>query len=217
MEFKKPVRHKSRSESVTPVHDKTPQDATSAQTDADSGQARQLTYVVRTLVTVGVVVVVVIGYLAIVLMSHKPGETSGVNRTLSGPEYQTVVPAGKSVEDLGGWKRVSPPENDPVYAYEDTIDGVGISVSQQPLPETFTGKIDHQVAELAKKFNATDKLDADGTTVYVGTSAKGPQSVILTKNRLLILIKSQKKISDASWVSYIKSLNILDADQLPKY
>lgn len=118
------------------------------------------------------------------------------------PGYQTVIPKGKTISDLGGWKRISPPKASPVYAYSDTLDNVSISVSQQPLPPSFNGG----VAELAKKFNATDKVDANGTDVYIGTSAKGPQSTIFTKNGLLILIKSHKNIDDKAWAYYIESL-----------
>lgn len=99
---------------------------------------------------------------------------------------------------------MSPPDNDPVFAYTDSIDGIKISVSQQPLP---SGMDDAQVAELAKKYNATTKLELSQPVVYIGASAKGPQSVIFTKNKLLVLIKSQGKISDEAWTNYIKSLN----------
>ena len=122
------------------------------------------------------------------------------------PAYKTVLPADTSIRELGGWKRVSPPGKTPVFAYTDTIDGVTISVSQQSLPESFKSDVDSKTAELAKRFSATTKLDADGTTVYVGTSSKGPQSTILSKDNLLILIKSEKKISDKSWTTYVKSL-----------
>lgn len=123
-------------------------------------------------------------------------------------EYQTVLPESKSITQLGGWKRVSPPDSEPVYAYSDKIGDTSISVSQQPLPESFKKDgIDSEVADLAKKFNATTTFDADTTTAYIGTSAKGPQSVIFTKNSLLILIKSQAKIDEPSWIRYVKSLN----------
>lgn len=122
-------------------------------------------------------------------------------------EYQTLLPSGKSISELGGWKRVSPQGKDPVYAYTDSIDGVTISVSQQPLPQSFLSNTESELAELAKKFNATTEIDAGSTKVYVGISAKGPQSAILTKNSLLIMIKSQKKIDDKSWAKYVESLN----------
>lgn len=121
-------------------------------------------------------------------------------------DYQTILPSGKTITNLGGWQRVSPPESDPVYAYTDTIKGVSVSVSQQPLPDSFKDDADTQVTDLAKKFNATAQIDSDGVIVYIGTSAKGPQSVIFTKNDLLILIKSQQKISDTDWANYIASL-----------
>lgn len=134
-------------------------------------------------------------------------QCNAANKTAANqPNYQTVLPKGDSINQLGGWKRISPPENDPVFAYADQIDNVPITVSQQPLPASFKNDIDTQVAELAKKFNATDKITAGDTTVYVGTSAKGPQSTIFTKNNLLILIRTQKKIADASWARYVESL-----------
>lgn len=128
-------------------------------------------------------------------------------QALTTPDYQTVLPKGKSIEELGGWQQVSPPGSDPVFAFADTVDGVSVSVSQQPLPESFKTDIEGRVAELAKKFNATTQLEADDMTVYVGTSAKGPQSVIFTKKGLLVLIKSQQKIQDSAWTAYISSLN----------
>lgn len=121
--------------------------------------------------------------------------------------YQTMLPAGKSIDDLGGWQRVSPPEGDPVFAYTDSIDGISISVSQQPLPKSLKGDVDGWVADLAKKFNATTRIAADDISVYVGTSAKGPQSAIFTKDNLLILIKSETKIEDQSWATYARSLD----------
>lgn len=122
------------------------------------------------------------------------------------PNYKTILPEGRSIKELGGWKRVSPPNNDPVFAYADTLNNIPISVSEQPLPRSFKSDTSNKVAELAQKFNATDKTEANGTTIYIGTSSKGPQSVIFTKNDVLILIKSEKKISNTSWASYASSL-----------
>jgi hypothetical protein len=118
-----------------------------------------------------------------------------------------VLPKGKDISELGGWKRVSPPNTDPVFAYNDAIDGVPISVTQQPLPQSFKNDAVNQTAEVAKKFNATNKIDAGTIDVYVGTSAKGPQSVIFTKGKLLVLIKSEKKVKDTSWAAYAQALN----------
>ena len=155
-------------------------------------------------ITVSVLLALIIAILAIVNTLTPTKTADGVVQKL---DYATILPEGSSISQLGGWKRVSPPNEDPVFAYTDTVAKVSISVSQQPLPASFKGDVSNKVAELAKKFNATSTIDADGSKVYIGTSAKGPQSLIFTKNNLLILIKSQGKVEDKTWQAYINSLN----------
>lgn len=122
------------------------------------------------------------------------------------PPYPTLLPAGKKVNDLGGWTRVSPPGKNPVYAFVDTVSGVRISVSQQPLPPKFKDDTAEQIKQLALGFNATEKVATDNITVYIGTSAEGSQSVILSKSGLLILIKSTAQVPNDQWTSYVNSL-----------
>ncbi len=123
------------------------------------------------------------------------------------PSYNTLLPVGKSVASLGGWYRISPPDRDPVYAFTDKVAGVKIDVSEQPLPDSFKDNTAESIAQLAQSFNAGQKLSVKGTTVYVGTSAKGPQSLIFSKNNLLVLIKSAAIVSNDQWVGYVNSLN----------
>lgn len=130
-----------------------------------------------------------------------------ITRSTNAPNYATILPDGKSIAQLGGWKRVSPPNKDPVFAYLDTIDGVAISVSEQPLPKSFLNDPAGQTAELAKNYNATDKVMSGATAVYIGTNIKGPQSVVLTKDNVLVLIKSAGKIEDISWTNYVALLH----------
>ncbi len=166
----------------------------------------------RTVVVARLVVIAVIGFLAISavithLNSAKNSEQANyTTKAYESPQYATVLPDGKSANEFGGWRRVSPQNDAPVYAFSDTVGGVPVSVSEQPLPAAFANDPESKVADLAVKFSATNKLKAGDTFVYVGTSAKGPQSAILTKNNLLILIKSQKKISDKVWSAYAASL-----------
>lgn len=123
------------------------------------------------------------------------------------PAFDTVLPAHKSIESLGGWTRVSPPDRDPVFAYIDTLNRIQITVSQQPLPTDFSSNPDEDIKEMALDFNAKERVVADDATVYfVGTSTKGPQSVITTKNNLLILIKSPVQIKNEQWSRYIADL-----------
>jgi len=160
----------------------------------------------------GLAVILIIGLIIIGTSVHqnniaKNAQSADAHKIINNPGYQTVLPDGVSIGALGGWERVSPVGSDPVYAFNDKIAGTSISVSEQPLPKTFEGEVGSQVAELAKKFNATNKISAGDTTVYLGTSAKGPQSAIFIKINLLVLIKSQSKISDDAWIQYVKALN----------
>lgn len=140
-------------------------------------------------------------------LTNERNNAANAGRQVQDLEYQTVLPKGKSISDLGGWKRVSPNEAAPVFAYTDTIDGVSINVSQQPLPQSFIGDTETQITELAKVYNANTKIDAGPVKVYIGSSSRGPQSVIFTKNSLLVLIKSDNNISDAAWANYVRALN----------
>jgi hypothetical protein len=123
------------------------------------------------------------------------------------PDYPTVLPAGKNIKDLGGWTLVSPPNRDPAFAYIDKIGNMQINVSQQQLPAEFKQKTAEKIEKLAKEYGASEKVSAGNTPVYIGTSEKGPQSVIFTKNDLLILIKSAVKIDNAVWADYVESLH----------
>lgn len=154
-----------------------------------------------------IIVVLVVGGIitTIVIQSQRKDTLSGVDA----PSYATVLPAGKTIADLGGWIHFTS-HNDTgavhAYNYNDSIDDIAISVTEQPLPSSFTGDVDGHVAEFAKSFDANDVVKAGDTTVYIGTNSKGPQSVIFTKNNLLILIKSEKTIKNTTWSSYVASL-----------
>ena len=162
----------------------------------------------KTILITGVIAIVIIsGIVTAVVINANKQTTISSQETKDAPEYKTILPNGASIESFSGWTRISPPENDPVYAYKDTVKNVSVTVSEQPIPESFKDNLDTQVSEVAKKYNATAQIDAGGTKAFVGTSAKGPQSVIFAKNNLLILIKSSQKIENKNWVEYIESLS----------
>lgn len=158
----------------------------------------------------GAVVVLALGITAYSLLGGhkeaKPAAGGVLNAQNQQPDYRTVLPAGKSIEDLGGWARVSPPDKAPVFAYVDTIGGVQINVSEQPLPEAFKKDTDSEVNKLAEQFGASQKFVVDGTTVHKGTSAKGPQSVIFAKDGLLLLVRASTELTEEQWAAYISAL-----------
>ena len=122
------------------------------------------------------------------------------------PDFTTVLPKGKNIDELGGWARVSPPDKDPAFAYVDVVDGTQLNVSQQQLPERFKQDKDGELAKLAEQFSANEKITVGETVVYIGTSSKGPQSVITSIDGLLILIKSAGPLTNEQWSKYIASL-----------
>jgi|GEM_PF-775922 len=122
------------------------------------------------------------------------------------PNYDTVLPNGKPISDYGAWVRVSPADKNPVYAYADELTSVLINVSEQPLPDSFKSDTEGAMQKLAEQYSANDKVYAGNITVYIGTSIKGPQSVLFVKDDILILMKSASKITDQHWIDYIKSL-----------
>lgn len=121
------------------------------------------------------------------------------------PEFSVLKPAGKDISSLGGLAKVSPAGSAPAYAYSDEINGVRIRVSQQELPDKFKTNSD-EMTKLANSFNANRSLDVSGTTVYIGNSEKGPQSLVFQKDGLLVLISADREVSDGDWTSYIADL-----------
>lgn len=123
------------------------------------------------------------------------------------PDFKTVLPIDKKIEDLGGWGRVSPPGGAPAFAYSDSLGGAHIVVTEQQLPDDFASDIPGHLAKTAKQFNASKKLTTtEGSDLYVGTSGNGAQSIVTSKNGLLILVRSTATISDQIWSDYVYSL-----------
>ncbi len=124
------------------------------------------------------------------------------------PSFHAALPKDQSIRNLGDWETKTAPSGDTFYAFNDSINGVGIRVSQQALPDSFKTNTSQKIAELAKGYNATTPLTTDTTSVtaYIGSSAKGPQSVIFAKDDSLVLIQSEGVISNAAWATYIASL-----------
>lgn len=137
-----------------------------------------------------------------------PASSKPTPQTLAkgAPPYPTLTPNGVTADQLGGWTRVSPPSADAVYAYADRIDTVPIIVSQQPLPKAFLDDTTSKIKDLATNYAATEHLTIDGIDVYIGKAASGQQSVVLSKQRLLILIKTNTAVDHGKLLQYIHSL-----------
>lgn len=160
------------------------------------------------IVTVGIVLILV-GFVIWKIANARleSSKTTDHSQTSTTPPFKALLPTHTSIEKLGGWQKLTPPNNEPYYVYSDTIDNVPIKVSEQPLSQPFKADVEGRIAEVAKAYSATETFDADGTKVYIGINAKGQQSVIFTKNELLMLVVSEGEITHDAWKSYIKSLS----------
>ena len=216
MDFKKPDSYSSgrprinvpQREVLTPTPSNSVRNSKAVNKLNTIPRLRRLLFTKKGIVIAGIVIVVIICLIIGIAIGHHNASQQIANDSNGdqSPIYQTILPEGKTIDQLGGWERVSPAKASPVFAYIDIIGSIPVSVSEQPLPKSFKTNTASQIAELAKGYNATDSVSAGSMQVYIGTSAKGPQSVIFTKNNLLILIKSQNVIEDTAWIKYISSL-----------
>lgn len=155
----------------------------------------------KRLAAVLLIIIVLIGvalWLAINAFTGISEEHSA--KVSSTPQFTSLTPNKTSIQELGGWEHSTTPSGEQVYSFEDVIDTVKIKVTQQNLPQS------ESVDEIAKGFNATKTLPTKDVKTYIGTSTKGPQSVITAKGDALLLIMSESSIPDSSWVRYVESL-----------
>jgi hypothetical protein len=139
--------------------------------------------------------------------SASPQTSKNYTKPISAkPVFAGILPSGKTIEQLGGWYLISPPNREPAYAFADMIGNIQIDISQQKLPKSFQNDTAEQIAQLASSFGANEKLTTSENTIYIGTSAKGPQSIIFTRNGLLVLIKSSETLTNNQWIDYVNNL-----------
>lgn len=159
--------------------------------------------------SIGIIIILILAsFLAKDQLFKKRGPTDsqGVLSDASiEPEFDTVLPTtsingeGTSVVKYDSQKKVA--------SYTDQINTINITVSQQPLPDTFKDWPDEEIEKVARSFSANHIINASKTKVYLGTSGKGPQTAIFYKKAALVFIYSEDKISDEDWAEYISDLN----------
>ena len=122
------------------------------------------------------------------------------------PEYAVMFPEGRSIKSYEGSTWVNPPDRTPVFVYIDTIDGTPVNISQQPLPDEFKADPATKIAQVAATFKANEKITVDSSTIHIGTSDNGAQSILFHKDNLLVSLTSKTKLPTDQWVTYIESL-----------
>lgn len=160
------------------------------------------------LLKIGVPVAVVAVSGAVLAPRLLPEKSSDQQAVMSAvtrqPDYDPVLPNGNKQEANKG--KLGYDSAKKVASFPDQIGNVKVTVSQQPLPETFKKDTDAQVKKLAENFSAKEVINTSTPTAYLGTSAKGPQTVIFAKNDLLVFITSDSVIDKELWAEYITRL-----------
>jgi hypothetical protein len=148
-------------------------------------------------------VVLVIGVVALNIKNkdHNTGEKGVLSAADQQANFDTLTPESST---KASDKRYNTERK--VVSFTDTIGGIDITISQQQLPDGFKDNTQEQVKKLAESFSANEVLSTANPTSYLGTSIKGPQTVIFTKNGLLVFIQSTKKIDNHDWAEYITNL-----------
>lgn len=131
-------------------------------------------------------------------------DPSGVLANISQkPTFKTVLPNNSKETEPSKLKYDAIKK---VAQFTDKISLIDVTVSEQELPETFKSSPDDKVAELAKNINANEVINEANPKAYLGTSLKGPQTVLFHKKGLLIFISSTAAIEKSEWASYITKL-----------
>lgn len=128
---------------------------------------------------------------------------SDVPEPTSDPQFEIVKPQGRDLPK----EKIAYDSKRNFAKYEDDINGTPITVSQQPLPESFKADPAGGVAKLARDFGATEELVTEDTKMYYGIDEKGPQTLIFTKNGVLIFIATSKEVEKLSLQVYAGNLD----------
>lgn len=133
-----------------------------------------------------------------------PGTGQSKPKVSHEPKFDIVTPAGRDIKK----ESIQYDAEKNFAKYDDQIDGVQISVSQQPVPNNFKGNEAAELKLVAEGFAAKDQLQTDNdVAAYIGRSAKGPQTVILIKKDKLMFIKTASQIDVKSIEVYVNNLD----------
>jgi hypothetical protein len=129
------------------------------------------------------------------------GDTT--NKVEKMPEFDTVLPANDTEQISSA---IAYDELRKTASYTDMLDSNQITVTQQQLPNRFKVNQQAELEEFAKEINCNQLIQAGDTRAYAGVSVRGPQTVILIKNELLIFMTTDSEMPTGAWVAYIESL-----------
>jgi hypothetical protein len=166
-------------------------------------------------VVIAIVIVPLVGFIGFRLYQKNHStvaEVQGASDTQS-PEGKDVVLSDKKLFDIVLPRGRDIPQDKIFFdqkrkfaRYDDDINGIKVSVSQQPLPEEFKNDPDGNIKNVAENFNAKEKLTFDEQSMYLGQSEEGQQTLILTKKSVMIFIVTASQIDKEALKLYAANL-----------
>lgn len=161
----------------------------------------------RQIVSVAIITVVgtlgIAGYVLYDQRDKTTDQPAVLSESTTKPDFEYTLPEGDQ-SSVEGAVKFDPQRK--VVNYKDTVAGVAVTVSQQKMPDSFKDDSQEKVKKIAADFSATRALTTATPTAYIGDSIEGPQTVIFTKNDLLIFILSANKLDDKDWAEYVTKL-----------
>lgn len=157
----------------------------------------------KTLALTAVVAVLLISWL-IFNRPNKVTPTQLNGEQVQTPTFATLEPDDDITKTKSGAIAFDASRN--VASYTDSIADIGITLSQQPMPEDFKSDTAGKLLAFAANINANEKIEARGTEIYIGTSVKGPQTVVFIKDDKLFFIGADSKLPYDQLQSYIEAL-----------
>lgn len=159
---------------------------------------------------VAIVVVALIGFM-LFAPSSKNGKSNGQTEVLADKtsavkiDFKPLLPNG-SADQAPTSKTALDGQGRPIFTFTDKIGATDLTITEQPLPESLKPDTDTKLEKMAKDLYLTEVISTANPKAYMGTSIKGPQTVIFAKDGLLVFIQSQAKIDKDQWADYVTRL-----------
>lgn len=160
-----------------------------------------------------IVLVVLVGLLAGIRlyltsgMPETPKEKGGTAVAKDAkPTYKPLAPKDKPNLAAGDKSVSNYDAKRKLYSYNDNYQGNRLTVSQQPLPKSFSSD-PVQIRKAADSIKADEEVDTALGMVYIGFDEKANvQRMMLVYRDLLIFILSGKRLDNETIKTYVESL-----------
>jgi hypothetical protein len=125
-------------------------------------------------------------------------ETKPTYKPLAPKDKQNLASGDKSISNYDAKRKL--------YSYNDNYEGNQLTVSQQPLPKSFSSD-PIQIRKAADSIRADEEVDTALGMVYIGFDEQANvQRMMLVYRDLLIFILSGKRMDNETIKTYVESL-----------